>query len=158
MTKTLARNARSLALFVAVAAVAAVVTVSSSIWAGPPADATFIGVKKCKTCHYKETKRWKKMKHAEAWEKLPDADKKKPLCIKCHVTGYGKPGGFVSEEKTPHMAAVQCESCHGAGSAHVKAATDDAAEDKIKSLINKVPANTCVKCHDPHKKHADYEE
>ena len=130
----------------------------SSISAGPPADATYLGVKKCKSCHFKEYKGWKKMKHAKAWDNLPEADRKKAKCVGCHVTGIGRPGGFVDEEKTPKLTGVQCESCHGPGSAHAKAADDDKEEAEIKKAINKVPQNTCIKCHNPHKKHTDYEE
>ncbi len=31
-------------------------------------------------------------------------------------------------------------------------------KEKSHSLINKIPQNTCVECHDPHKTHEDYEE
>lgn len=45
---------------------------------------------------------------------------KEPKCLKCHVTGYGKPGGFISLEQTPGMANVQCEMCHGPGSIYAE--------------------------------------
>ena len=41
-------------------------------------------------------------------------------CVGCHVTGYGKPGGFESIEKTPGLVGVQCEMCHGAGGGYLK--------------------------------------
>lgn len=41
-------------------------------------------------------------------------------CLPCHTTGYGQPGGFVSIEKTPQLAGVQCEMCHGAGEGYLK--------------------------------------
>lgn len=44
-----------------------------------------------------------------------------PKCVSCHVTGFGKPGGFVSIEQTPELAGVQCEECHGAASEYLKA-------------------------------------
>jgi len=41
-------------------------------------------------------------------------------CYYCHTTGYGKPGGFDSLEKTPHQKNAGCEVCHGPGEFHVK--------------------------------------
>ena len=33
---------------------------------------------------------------------------------------------------------------------------DDADEDAIRGKINKVPANTCINCHNPHVSHDEY--
>jgi hypothetical protein len=41
-------------------------------------------------------------------------------CYYCHTTGYGKPGGFISPQKTPHLKNAGCEVCHGPGELHVK--------------------------------------
>jgi len=91
--------------------------------------AEYIGAKKCKACHMKQFKSWSETTMATSFENLKAgvkvAEKKKagledkdyttdPKCLKCHTTGYGK-GGFVSMEKTPDLAGVQCEGCHGAG-------------------------------------------
>lgn len=93
--------------------------------------AEYIGVKKCKACHIKQYKSWKKTTMADSFENLKAgvkvAEKKAAgiedkdythdaSCLACHTTGYGKPGGFVSIEETPNLAGVQCESCHGPGS------------------------------------------
>ncbi|MDP2865627.1 MAG: cytochrome c family protein, partial [Elusimicrobiota bacterium] len=90
-----------------------------------PAEATYLGADKCKMCHMKQHTSYMKMKHVKAIETLSAEEQKKPECVKCHVTGYGKTGGFESLEKTPKMAGVQCEACHGAGSLHMKAPMAD---------------------------------
>ncbi len=96
------------------------------------ADVKYIGVKKCKACHMKQYKAWKKTKMFKSFDNLKPgvkaAEKTKagldpnkdytsdPECLKCHTTGYGKPGGFKSIAETPKLAGVQCEACHGPGS------------------------------------------
>ena len=99
------------------------------------AEAKYIGAKKCKACHMKQFKSWKKTTMAGSFENLKpgvkgaektkaslDADKDYTHdadCLKCHTTGYGK-GGFTSIEETPKLAGVQCEGCHGPGSEYAK--------------------------------------
>ncbi|MEK7721835.1 MAG: cytochrome c family protein [Elusimicrobiota bacterium] len=109
-----------------------------------PAEAAYLGADKCKMCHAKQHATWMKMEHSKAIEALSAEEQKKPECVKCHVTGYGKTGGFESMEKTPKMANVQCEACHGAGSNHMKAPM---AEKK--KTINGAGVD-CRGCHSPH--------
>ncbi len=126
--------------------------------ARPPADAQYIGQKKCRICHFKEFRSWKKMKHAGSWNVLSVEERERPECYRCHVTGYGRPGGYVSEEETPHLRGVQCEACHGPGSAHAEAAKVEEDEAKIDALIDKKPRGRCVECHNPHKTHEEHEK
>lgn len=102
------------------------------------ADAQYLGEGRCRPCHLPQAKSWKQTRMANAFDLLKPgvaADKKKAKrldpardythdaeCLACHVTGYGKPGGFQSIEKTPQLAGVQCEACHGAGQGYVKPA------------------------------------
>ncbi|MFQ6033286.1 MAG: cytochrome c family protein [Candidatus Bipolaricaulia bacterium] len=84
-------------------------------------------------------------------------EKKAYNCGKCHTTGYGEPGGFESMEKTPGLANVQCEACHGAGSGYrspkimsVKAykADREAAHKAVLEAGLIIPdEKTCTKCH-----------
>ncbi len=99
-------------------------------------DAKYIGAKKCKACHMKQFKSWKKTSMATSFENLKagvKADAKTAAgldpakdytadadCLKCHTTGYGKAGGFTTFAETPKLAGVQCESCHGPGSIYAK--------------------------------------
>lgn len=110
----------------------------------PAEEAQYLGVDKCKMCHAKQFATWQKMKHMKAIESLTAEEQKNPECVKCHVTGYGKTGGFESMEKTPKMAGVQCEACHGAGSAHMKAPMPE----KKKTIS--ASGTDCRQCHSPH--------
>jgi hypothetical protein len=124
----------------------------------PKDKATYIGTDECKKCHMKEHMTYKKTgMFKDSWPHIAEAaDKDK--CYACHTTGYGKPGGFVSPEKTPNLQGVGCESCHGAGSAHAEAARtaekdkklDDAEVKKsIHALIDR-HSTRCAECHNPH--------
>ena len=90
----------------------------------------FVGSKECQSCHEESYKVWKKSGHAKAWPTLLEADPPRnfdPECISCHVVGWSPQNyrpfqsGYLSEEKTPHLVNVGCETCHGPGEKHVKA-------------------------------------
>jgi coenzyme F420-reducing hydrogenase gamma subunit len=97
---------------------------------------SYVGAKKCKACHLKQFQTWELTRMAKSFELLrpgvaaaakqkANLDPKKDYthdekCLGCHTTGYGKPGGFVSLEKTPELVGVQCETCHGPGSEYLK--------------------------------------
>jgi hypothetical protein len=60
--------------------------------------------------------------------------------------GFEKPGGFIDMNVTGHLLGVQCESCHGAGRAHVESTG-------TKALPNKdwPREKICAQCHtQPH--------
>ncbi|MHC4583363.1 MAG: multiheme c-type cytochrome [Planctomycetota bacterium] len=102
--------------------------------------ATYIGVKKCKSCHFKQWNSWRKTNMAKAFESLkpgvkseektklkfdPNKDyTKDPTCLGCHVSGFGIPGGYVvpadgdadAKKQAKDNAGVTCEGCHGPGS------------------------------------------
>jgi hypothetical protein len=106
-------------------------------------DASYVGADSCKKCHFKQFNGWKKTTMAKAFDALKpgnavenkkkfNLDEKKDYskdakCVPCHVTGYGKAGGYpeIVEGKTwtedetkraTSMENVQCEACHGPGS------------------------------------------
>ena len=101
------------------------------------ADATYIGVDKCgKICHKVEYKSWGTLKHANAFDKLKGDETSNAECLKCHATGG-----------SAEMPGVQCESCHGPGSAYksMKVMKDhDAAIAAGLAIPNEA---TCVACH-----------
>jgi len=61
-------------------------------------------------------------------------------CYACHTTGYGQPGGFRSEQETPHLKDNGCEVCHGPGSLHIN--SEDPSD-----LVETITVENCMKCH-----------
>ncbi|NVL89979.1 MAG: hypothetical protein HWN69_03140 [Desulfobacterales bacterium] len=111
----------------------------------------YVGMEKCKECHPGDVKTYSEWKYSRNFRILEMRGKEHdPQCVPCHTTGYGKPGGFVSVEETPHMKNVQCEACHGPASLHVKAPT---IEEHQRTLS--IPRNVCTTCHHQHE-HVGY--
>jgi hypothetical protein len=85
---------------------------------------TYIGAAQCEKCHKSEDKIWKGTPHSHALNALVNVATKPtlrnfdPECVVCHVVGLRTQSGFVSVAKTPQLANVGCESCHGPGSGH----------------------------------------
>jgi hypothetical protein len=73
----------------------------------------FVGAKKCKTCHKGVHAAWLTTGHATAYDSLNEEQKKDKKCVACHTTGTTAKGVL--------LEGVQCESCHGAGSAYKSA-------------------------------------
>lgn len=114
-----------------------------------PTGASYVGTQQCMGCHFEAHKVWKDTKHAHAWQTLADAEASGrypwpvthyPDCIECHTVGYGQVSGFVNPEKTPNLAGVGCESCHGPAGEHVKNPTENKMPD--------VGPESCRQCHD----------
>jgi hypothetical protein len=98
--------------------------------------AQYVGIDGCKVCHMPHFESWETTRMSRAFDLLkpgqrveakrkagldPDRDySADEQCVRCHVTGFGQPGGFVSRESTPEMANVQCEMCHGPGSIYAE--------------------------------------
>ena len=130
----------------------------------------FVGSKKCKKCHLKQYKSWAETKMAKAFELLKpgvSAEAKKAAnldpakdytadekCVGCHVTGYGKPGGFVDIASTPDLAGVGCESCHGAGGTYIQPEHMSLKNKNYKKadivavgMVDTVGVEQCSGCH-----------
>lgn len=101
--------------------------------------------KKCAMCHKEQVAAWKKWDMAKSWETVSKHKDFADKCIKCHVTGYGEPGGFVSIEKTPKLANVQCEACHGPAGEHMAVPLSDKVK-KAETMKKPTEAN-CKTCH-----------
>ncbi|MCA9061734.1 MAG: hypothetical protein KDA96_01665 [Planctomycetaceae bacterium] len=121
----------------------------------PPADQTYVGVKKCSACHFNQFLIWRKDTHSKAFDNLPAKYKSDESCVKCHTTGFGHETGFKTAADKD-LAGITCESCHGPGSAHAEvcaslpkggkltAEQEKAARDSIWRML---PKNVCVTCH-----------
>jgi Cytochrome c554 and c-prime len=109
-------------------------------------DKTYVGSKACLECHdteYKNFLTYAKKNHSyesigRMRKKLTEAEFSS--CLTCHTTGYGQPGGFRSEEETPHLKEAGCEVCHGPGNVHAE--SGDPADIK-----GDLTAKDCEACH-----------
>jgi hypothetical protein len=91
----------------------------------------------CGECHKKSVESWKKTHHATSFKSLPRSEeagsiaKKMGLkrikadgeCRTCHFTSK------TVEEKVDQIAAVSCESCHGAGKNWINIHSDFGGKD-----------------------------
>lgn len=131
---------------------------------------SYAGTNSCKECHEAAYAKWKTTRHSHAWETLETRAKldgwpvpKHPDCVRCHSVGYGFKSGFINPQKTPELAAVGCESCHGPGQTHVRVMKELAAEEArsgekakaerirqavLAGKLRRADARGCVECHD----------
>ena len=150
------------------------VLVASYFWGKPRYKhgmyAEFVGPATCTAeCHEKQGASWAKTRMANSFDALrpgvyakakamvgfdPEEDyTEAEICLPCHTTGYGMVGGFVSFDKTPHMAGVTCEACHGAGGMYVETVMDAAdptfstEQAREAGLVYPPTARVCRKCH-----------
>ncbi|MCS6898953.1 MAG: multiheme c-type cytochrome [Myxococcales bacterium] len=104
----------------------------------------FIGVAVCSGCHAAAREVWDKTPHAWAYKTLADQHKEFNLdCVKCHVTGYEKPGGSTVTDNAL-LRNVQCEECHGPGGRHV-----ENPSDKTRIVTRPTPESCISSCHHP---------
>jgi len=114
----------------------------------------FVGEKACQVCHAEAHAIYKKTRHAKAFATLERVNKAfDPGCIACHSVGFDKKGGFIDIDSTKHLKNVQCESCHGAGRAHV-----ESVGQAPLGHHNWQPEQMCAQCHTrPHSPTFDFE-
>ncbi|MBG0777949.1 MAG: cytochrome C [Desulfovibrionaceae bacterium] len=109
-------------------------------------ESHYVGSKTCSECHpdeYENFSKYAKKAHSyKSVQKMAPKLTEEELkgCYSCHMTGYGKPGGFVSFEKTPDLADCGCEVCHGPGSQHVESGGDT-------EYIHNPTLEQCTVCH-----------
>lgn len=105
----------------------------------PPGGLGYVGPEACADCHAEAFAAHAGSRHSHAIDSLrPEERFLDPDCLACHSTGFGLKTGFAGLDKTPDLARVGCESCHGPGSAHV-------IEPFQQKMIKDV---RCTTCHD----------
>lgn len=106
-----------------------------------PEGISYVGSSVCGMCHKIVYDHWNKTGHGGSYTTLVSGGHQyDPECIKCHTVGYGDTSGFLNYESNPNLIHVGCESCHGAGSNHIKN-----VKDKSYGFVDE---NTCKVCHD----------
>ena len=107
----------------------------------------FIGSEECGQCHRDQFKSWQdNSRKSKSWETISAmrnglTDNELKGCYECHTTGYGRETGFVSEEKTPHLKNVGCESCHGPGKLHSET-------QEFAHIVKTTTIDVCQRCHE----------
>ena len=131
-------------------------------------DHPYVGSGGC-ACHRDELNDWQRSKHGNAFNLLKpgarkSAKKKAGLdpekdytndkkCVKCHVVGYEKSGGFKDADSTSTMAGVGCEMCHGAGGSYRKLHKSKSLTFTKEEVIQKgqvyatLDQSVCNQCH-----------
>lgn len=128
---------------------------------------TYIGTDQCGMCHKTEKQGsqlniWKNSKHSKAYEtlKTEKADQiakekgfktkaiETPECLKCHATGYNLDKAMLGN-KFKIEDGVQCETCHGPGSAYkdMKIMRDKALAIKNGLIVHEEKEKFCIGCH-----------
>lgn len=113
------------------------------LFGGDPLHAgTYVGSRACAGCHPDRARHWRRTPHASAQNTLVVSRRHlEGRCVRCHVVGLGRPGGHRLGEVEGPLAGVQCESCHGAGAAHVR-------RPGFETLRSSPGLETCTECHD----------
>jgi nitrate/TMAO reductase-like tetraheme cytochrome c subunit len=103
----------------------------------------YAGSQACMECHEDVHMAGLGTAHNAAFVTLKNiGQQNNPSCLPCHTVGYNLPTGFVSESKTPWLAGVQCESCHGPAGRH--AANDN---DPTLRPPKDIAGQLCGGCH-----------
>lgn len=106
----------------------------------------YVGSDSCRGCHAEEYERFVAYaKKAHSYQHIKILKKglteaEFTQCLECHTTGYGKPGGFRSEEETPNLREAGCEVCHGPGSLH-------AMSGDPQDIRGALTVKECERCH-----------
>ncbi len=105
----------------------------------------YIGFQACTECHANIQTNVIKTPHAGAFTNVAfvtAGGQTNISCLPCHTVGYSLPTGFVSKAKTPLLAGVQCENCHGPAGFHAANPDDSTVIPQVD-----IAATVCGGCH-----------
>lgn len=106
----------------------------------------FLGNNNCKACHTEIYNQWRQTDHSRAHTALRAGSmENEPECLACHTTGYRHHHGY-DEVQNTSLTQVQCEACHGYGTAH-----------RRDGSMLEAARESCTMCHDNGKRPC-YEE
>lgn len=96
---------------------------------------TFVGASACKLCHRAVYESWEKTPHRSASEKAPSGPEG-ARCLACHAT------------RERELEGVQCESCHGPGSAYSAPEVMIDVEKAVMAGLVLPAMDACRRCHE----------
>ena len=104
----------------------------------------------CGNCHSGHQADWSKTHHAKAYATLVGNAGASKTCYACHTVsangnGLTAPAGW-DMTPDPGYQDVQCESCHGPGTEHVKLPDNKAKWPLARLTLTKASAS-CAACH-----------
>jgi hypothetical protein len=105
----------------------------------------YAGSQACAECHKPILNTVKLTRHASAFTNESfeaDGGQTNSSCLACHTVGFDVKTGFVNQKKTPHLAGVQCENCHGPAAYHAANPDDPALRPRAE-----VASQVCGGCH-----------
>lgn len=116
-------------------------------------DEQFLGDNNCRACHTEIHAQWRQTGHANAFTSLRARSmQNEPECLSCHTTGYRHHGGYDEMDRN-NLVNVQCESCHGYGTAHAR---DGSMLELARESCTQCHDNTLRPCHDE-SKHEEFD-
>jgi len=112
----------------------------------------YVGAAACKICHQTEAQgkihaTWLATPHAKAFDTLGEANQKNEKCLACHTTGHGK--ALAAGKTAEALRGVQCEACHGPGSAYKEMAVMKSKAESLKKGLIEPGEKVCAACHAP---------
>lgn len=86
-----------------------------------PNQRFYVKAEACVGCHAAQAEFWRNTPHGHAWDTMIREESTQDVeCIGCHTVAWLGPNGFDRPDQVAGHENVQCENCHGPGSAHAR--------------------------------------